>query len=255
MITPQRRGPRPDVSRHRRWPRLAVVALLASVLAGCASILGGESGPTTIYSPDPRPVLDPALPTVSWQLALGSTSGARTVDSYRIAVRPTPGEIQVYRGASWARTTSVVPNTRNTSISKACTPARRGASTPANTARADWPPCRTSDSARATATSCCASDGASPWCCALRWLPGLRVESFIHMGHRCSRKCLASIAINLIANYEAVHAHTVKNTKTRNSSDGITGFIQWQRACAAAMSSGKPVLQLISSRVCSKVAW
>ena len=104
MITPQRRGPRPDVSRHRRWSRLAVVALLASVLAGCASILGGESDPTTIYSPDPRPVLDPALPTVSWQLALGSTSGARTVDSYRIAVRPTPGEIQVYRGASWART-------------------------------------------------------------------------------------------------------------------------------------------------------
>ncbi len=104
MITPQRRGPRPDVSRHRRWPRLAVAALLATVLAGCASILGGESDPTTIYSPDPRPVLDPALPTVSWQLALGSTSGARTVDSYRIAVRPTPGEIQVYRGASWART-------------------------------------------------------------------------------------------------------------------------------------------------------
>jgi len=104
VITPQRRGPRPDVSRHRRWPRLAVAALLATVLAGCASILGGESDPTTIYSPDPRPVLDPALPTVSWQLALGSTSGARTVDSYRIAVRPTPGEIQVYRGASWART-------------------------------------------------------------------------------------------------------------------------------------------------------
>ena len=104
MTTPQPRGPRPDVSRHRRWSRLAVVALLAIVLAGCASILGGESGPTTIYSPDPRPVLDPALPTVSWQLALGSTSGARTVDSYRIAVRPTPGEIQVYRGASWART-------------------------------------------------------------------------------------------------------------------------------------------------------
>ncbi|MBP6797386.1 MAG: membrane integrity-associated transporter subunit PqiC [Luteimonas sp.] len=103
-MTPQRRGPRPDVSRHRRWPRLAVAALLATVLAGCASILGGESDPTTIYSPDPRPVLDPALPTVSWQLALGSTSGARTVDSYRIAVRPTPGEIQVYRGASWART-------------------------------------------------------------------------------------------------------------------------------------------------------
>ena len=104
MTTPQPRGPRPDVSRHRRWPRLAVAALLATVLAGCASILGGESDPTTIYSPDPRPVLDPALPTVSWQLALGSTSGARTVDSYRIAVRPTPGEIQVYRGASWART-------------------------------------------------------------------------------------------------------------------------------------------------------
>jgi len=105
-VMPMRRHDlQPDTPRCRRWMRLAAGALLATLLAGCASILGGgDAERTTIYSPDPRATLDPALPRVSWQLALGSTSGSRTIDSYRIAVRPTPEEVQVYRGASWART-------------------------------------------------------------------------------------------------------------------------------------------------------
>lgn len=99
--------PRRDVSPSRRRARLAAGAVLATLLAGCASILGGGSDErTTVYSPDPRAALDPALPRVSWQLALGATTGPRTVDSYRIAVRPTPDEVQVYRGAGWARTPS-----------------------------------------------------------------------------------------------------------------------------------------------------
>lgn len=107
MMPMRRHDPRPDVSHDRRWTRLAAGALLATLLAGCASILGGgDRERTTIYSPDPRATLDPALPRVSWQLALGSTSGPRTIDSYRIAVRPTPEEVQVYRGAGWARTPS-----------------------------------------------------------------------------------------------------------------------------------------------------
>ena len=99
--------PRRDVPPSRPLARLAAGAVLAALLAGCASILGGGSDErTTVYSPDPRAALDPALPRVSWQLALGATTGPRTVDSYRIAVRPTPDEVQVYRGAGWARTPS-----------------------------------------------------------------------------------------------------------------------------------------------------
>ena len=105
MMPTRPREPRLQVSPHRRWVRLASGALLATLLAGCASLLGGgDAERTTVYAPDPRIALDPDLPTVSWQLALGTTSGARTVDSYRIAVRPTPEEVQVYRGASWAQT-------------------------------------------------------------------------------------------------------------------------------------------------------
>ena len=107
MMTPRRHDPRPDAPHRRRWRHLAAGALLATLLGGCASLLGGgDAERTTIYSPDPRAALDPALPRVSWQLALGATSGPRTIDSYRIAVRPTPEEVQVYRGASWARTPS-----------------------------------------------------------------------------------------------------------------------------------------------------
>jgi len=89
------------------FPRLAIAALLAAALPGCASLLGGGNAErATIYSPEPRTTLDSGVPGVSWQLSLGATSGPRASDSYRIAVRPTPDEIQVYRGASWARTPS-----------------------------------------------------------------------------------------------------------------------------------------------------
>ena len=108
-MTPQSRLSAPQCRRPAApfsgaW-RVAAIGLLVVLLSGCASLLGGgDRERTTIYAPNPRVALDPALPRVSWQLALGSTSAARTVDSYRIAVRPTPDEVQVYRGASWART-------------------------------------------------------------------------------------------------------------------------------------------------------
>jgi cholesterol transport system auxiliary component len=74
--------------------------LLACLLAGC-SILGGSKTPSTIYAPDPRVQADPAWPSVSWQLSLAPPTSSRMVDSQRIAVRPIPGEIQVYKGAVW----------------------------------------------------------------------------------------------------------------------------------------------------------
>jgi cholesterol transport system auxiliary component len=79
--------------------------LLACMLAGC-SILGGSKTPSTIYAPDPRVQPDPAWPSVTWQLSLVPPTSSRMVDSQRIAVRPTPGEIQVYKGAVWAKTPS-----------------------------------------------------------------------------------------------------------------------------------------------------
>ncbi|WP_425600324.1 ABC-type transport auxiliary lipoprotein family protein [Luteimonas deserti] len=85
---------------------LAGAALLIVIAGGCSSLLGGggDRERATIYAPDPRVQPDPAWPRAEWQLSLSPPTAARMIDSFRIAVRPTPSELQVYRGASWAKT-------------------------------------------------------------------------------------------------------------------------------------------------------
>lgn len=85
--------------------RLLAAALALAMLAGCSLLGGGkERTRSTIYAPDPRIQADPAWPAVDWQLSLAPPTSARMIDSFRIAVRPTADELQVYRGASWAKT-------------------------------------------------------------------------------------------------------------------------------------------------------
>jgi cholesterol transport system auxiliary component len=86
------------------WRRLATM-VVPVLLAGC-SIVGGSKEPATVYAPDPRVSPDASWPRVTWQLEIARPDAARSVDSLRIAVRPTPGELQVYKGASWAKTPS-----------------------------------------------------------------------------------------------------------------------------------------------------
>jgi cholesterol transport system auxiliary component len=85
--------------------RIVLGAALVASLAAC-SILGGSREPVTIYAPDPRVPADPSWPDAAWQLSIGRPEAARIVDSSRIAVRPSPGELQVYKGAAWAKTPS-----------------------------------------------------------------------------------------------------------------------------------------------------
>ncbi|WP_435014428.1 ABC-type transport auxiliary lipoprotein family protein [Xanthomonas arboricola] len=77
------------------------VSLLA--LGGCSVLTGGDKKPTTIYAPNVRIAPNPSWPQVSWQLSVSKPSAARVIDSPRINVRPTPGELQVYHGAGWAQ--------------------------------------------------------------------------------------------------------------------------------------------------------
>lgn len=81
------------------------IVLASALLAGC-SVLGGNKEPTTIYAPDPRVAPDASWPQATWQLEIARPDAGRMLDSLRIAVRPTPGELQVYKGASWAMTPS-----------------------------------------------------------------------------------------------------------------------------------------------------
>lgn len=86
--------------------RLLFAALLLVAATGSGCALLGSKVETTVYAPDPRITPDADWPTVHWQLAIDHPEAARVVDSPRIAVRPTPAELQVYKGASWAKTPS-----------------------------------------------------------------------------------------------------------------------------------------------------
>lgn len=81
-----------------RAPALMAMALL---FAGCTPLLVGSREPVTIYAPHARVQAAPDWPNVRWRLALGRTHVARNADGLRIAVRPTPNELQVYKGAQW----------------------------------------------------------------------------------------------------------------------------------------------------------
>lgn len=88
--------------RNFGWLAAALLAGLA--VSGCSSILGEKpKAPTVQYAPDPRVPADPGWPQVSWQLSLSAPNAARMIDSLRIAVRPSGDEIQVYKGAAWAK--------------------------------------------------------------------------------------------------------------------------------------------------------
>ncbi|MEL1266174.1 ABC-type transport auxiliary lipoprotein family protein [Pseudoxanthomonas putridarboris] len=79
------------------------LSLFALALPGC-SILGSEQrDPVTIYSPDVRVAPEADWPSVPWTLVIAKPTASRVVDSPRITVRPVPGELQVYRGVSWAQ--------------------------------------------------------------------------------------------------------------------------------------------------------
>ncbi|MDN5780583.1 MAG: ABC-type transport auxiliary lipoprotein family protein [Luteimonas sp.] len=91
-------------SKITRRVRLAAIAAACVLLGGCSLLGGGTREQTTIYAPDPRISPDPSWPAVQWQLSVSPATAARMIDSLRIAVRPTPGELQVYKGASWAKT-------------------------------------------------------------------------------------------------------------------------------------------------------
>lgn len=98
-----RRG---SASRHATQAatplRAALLLATLALLPGCA-LLGGGKDPPTIHALDPRITLDASAPSVRWQLALPRPTAVGMIDSQRIVVLPVPGEMQVYKGAQWAK--------------------------------------------------------------------------------------------------------------------------------------------------------
>ena len=92
-------------------PRHLVRQIFASItlllpLIGCSSLLP-KSEPQQIITSQVHVDPDPAWPQVGWQLTVGQPTASDILDSRRMAVIPSPGQIEVYKGVSWDDT---VPN-------------------------------------------------------------------------------------------------------------------------------------------------
>ncbi|HLU12372.1 MAG TPA: ABC-type transport auxiliary lipoprotein family protein [Arenimonas sp.] len=75
----------------------------ALLLTGCMG-LGGPKTVVQVYSPMAPVQANPAWPSVDWSVAIGTPMASQMIDSTRIAVRPTPDQLQAYKGARWADT-------------------------------------------------------------------------------------------------------------------------------------------------------
>lgn len=101
-------GTRPASPPHPHAPalparaaRILACGLLLALLSAC-SILP-EKTEVAIHAPHPKVQPLAAWPTVDWQLVVPRPNASALVDSPRIVVRPTPGELQVYKSAIWTQ--------------------------------------------------------------------------------------------------------------------------------------------------------
>ena len=81
----------------------AFALLLLGALAGCGILPKRE--PTAIFEPTRAPATPRAdLPRASWSLIVARPVASGLLDNDRIAVRPAPGEISVYKASAWTET-------------------------------------------------------------------------------------------------------------------------------------------------------
>jgi cholesterol transport system auxiliary component len=87
-------------TRMNRGLRLFAAVTLTSLLGAC-SLLGGNPEPLTIVDPTPRVAPNPEWPSARFSLIVLRPEASQSLDTERIVVRPTPGAMQVYKGAAW----------------------------------------------------------------------------------------------------------------------------------------------------------
>jgi cholesterol transport system auxiliary component len=90
--------------------------LVSVVLLAACSILP-ERAPTTVYSPShSAAAIDQAVAPAKWSLVIDTPMADEWLSSDTIAVRPEPGAVQVYEGASWS---DKAPNLVQTALLRA----------------------------------------------------------------------------------------------------------------------------------------
>ncbi|MBS0575354.1 MAG: membrane integrity-associated transporter subunit PqiC [Proteobacteria bacterium] len=89
----------------RRRPLVTALALFAALgLSACGGILP-KAQPMEILQPQVHVTPDPAWPQANWQLAVVRPRGNDMIETARLAVVPTPGRIEVYKGVAWSDST------------------------------------------------------------------------------------------------------------------------------------------------------
>ncbi|SIP88533.1 ABC-type transport auxiliary lipoprotein family protein [Solilutibacter tolerans] len=86
-----------SASPSLRWFAAGLVLMLAS----CGIV--PEKTEISVYHLQPSVQADAGWPHVDTQLVVLRPNAERLVNSARIMVRPTPGEVQVYKGATWSQ--------------------------------------------------------------------------------------------------------------------------------------------------------
>ncbi len=88
-----------------RWMtgRRVAMLLMAVALAGCASLarLEAVSRPVDLYDLSPKSTFDADLPTITAQLVIEEPTAGSSVNTDRIAVRPSPLKVQYFPDGRW----------------------------------------------------------------------------------------------------------------------------------------------------------
>lgn len=87
--------------------RLIPALIAPLLLAGC-SLLGGSKDAPALYAPEPAPQVEAGWPAANWHLTVAASTQLPLLDDQPMLVSPRPGELQVYRGARWARAPRVM---------------------------------------------------------------------------------------------------------------------------------------------------
>jgi len=88
-----------SASRQRIRNTFVSIALFLPLI-GCSGILPQKESPQVI-TPQVHVDPDPAWPQVGWELSVARPTSDEMLDSRRMVVIPSPGQIEVYKGVMW----------------------------------------------------------------------------------------------------------------------------------------------------------
>lgn len=71
------------------------------LLGGCGGLLPGNGPAPSLFTLSPKSTFRPDLPAVTWQLVVEEPVASGGVDTNKIAVEPTPFEVQFYADVRW----------------------------------------------------------------------------------------------------------------------------------------------------------